>query len=117
MILQDGFKSLISGEFKSCLPIVKFSYPIQRAFRISENGIVEYLWQENINKRSQDLEAVYHDAGQYYFCYIKDFLANKSLIVNRCKGIITDELLVQDIDNETDWQLAEIKYKIANKAN
>lgn len=31
--------------------------------------------------------------------------------------IIVSELEVQDIDNETDWELAEIKYKIICEKN
>ncbi len=29
-------------------------------------------------------------------------------------GIIVEETAVQDIDNETDWKLAEMKYKLLN---
>ena len=31
--------------------------------------------------------------------------------------MIMSELEVQDIDNETDWRIAEIKYRIINEKN
>ena len=34
-------------------------------------------WPENLNKRSQDLNEFYHDAGQFYFLRVESFLKEK----------------------------------------
>lgn len=92
--------------------VVEFSYPPQRCYSIGEDGLMAYKYKEYINTRSQDLERLYHDAGQFYI-YNSDALF-------RCDGKIKDgilpmiipPLLVQDIDTEDDWILAEAKYSI-----
>ena len=63
-------------------------------------------------KRSQDLEEIYHDCGQFYVFRVKSFEKEKKLVTDNTAGMIISELEVQDIDNETDWELAEMKYRL-----
>lgn len=111
--LIDSFKLMIEKGADSVIPVVKFSYPIQRAFRINDQNLLEYIWPENINKRSQDLEPAYHDAGQFYWYRVDSFLSKKSLKELVKIPFILKEKEVQDIDNEEDWKLAEMKFKLA----
>ena len=37
---------------------------------------------ENINKRNQDLNEFYHDAGQFYFLRVESFLKEKLLFTD-----------------------------------
>ena len=37
---------------------------------------------------------------------------SKQINLSHCKAIILSEDVVQDIDTEIDWQLAEMKYKL-----
>lgn len=106
--LKDSFNLMNKEKADSVIPVVKFSYPIQRAFKINENQTLEYIYPENINKRSQDLEPTYHDAGQFYWYRIDSFLSNK---LNNALSFILKEIEVQDIDNEDDWNIAELKYQ------
>ena len=62
--------------------------------------------------RSQDLDKIYHDAGQFYFSKIESLVNNKSLIGSACTPFVLNDIEVQDIDTETDWKLAEIKYSM-----
>lgn len=108
--LVQAWDSLIKSDADSLNPVVPFSFPPQRC-QVIENGYLKYKWPENYPKRSQDLEKFYHDAGQFYI-YKTDALINK----NRLEWIEIpfelSELEVQDIDNEVDWKLAEMKYKM-----
>ncbi len=109
--LIDSFRLLINNDYKSVYPICGFSYPVQRGLTYS-NSKIEMLYPENINKRSQDLEKIYHDAGQFYFLETDYFSSNKKILSDKTGAIILNELETQDIDNETDWKLAELKYKL-----
>ncbi|CDB90429.1 putative uncharacterized protein [Clostridium sp. CAG:253] len=40
------------------------------------------------------------------------FLDEKKLVMKKTAPIILDDLEVQDIDNETAWLLAEMKYRL-----
>ena len=70
------------------------------------------IWKEYQKSRSQDLELVYHDAGQWYWFKTANIL--NSIWSENTASIILNEMEVQDIDNETDWKLAERKYTIIN---
>lgn len=109
--LKEGFELLISKKASSVIPVVRFSYPPQRAFIIKDEKLL-YKWPENYSKRSQDLEPFYHDSGQFYFYNIKDFFDKENTASHTDIPLILSDLEVQDIDNFDDWQIAEIKYKL-----
>lgn len=112
--LISGYNLLINHQFDSVIPVVKFSYPIQRALKI-ENNKLRMFFPDNILMRSQDLEHSYHDAGQFYFINCEKFLKSFKLIGENSSFIEMNEIEVQDIDTMEDWRLAEVKYKILNK--
>ncbi len=116
-ILIDTFNLLLKKNADSIIPISRFSYPIQRAFKINDKGFIEYIWPENIHKRSQDLLPAYHDAGQFCWINVTSFLKNKFLITDNTTFIELNELMAQDIDNESDWRIAEMKYSLMKKSN
>ncbi|MGM5630006.1 pseudaminic acid cytidylyltransferase [Apibacter raozihei] len=109
--LIKGYETLQKGIFDSVFPIVAFSYPVWRSVKIID-GKTKMIWPEYSNSRSQDLDSVYHDAGQWYWFMVKKF--SHTLFMENSTSIILSELSVQDIDNETDWKLAELKYKLNN---
>lgn len=109
--LQKSNKILDEGVADEVIPIVPYSFPPQRSF-IIKNGKLEFKWPENRLKRSQDLEVFYHDSGQFYFLRVSAFLSEKKLLLEKTVPLILDEMEVQDIDNEADWKLAELKFQI-----
>lgn len=108
--LRQAMNELISQEADAIIPIVKFSFPPQRCFVKSGEKII-YKWPENMFTRSQDLEPYYHDAGQFYFIKTAVLETCKALVPQNTISLEMDEMEVQDIDNLTDWRLAEVKYK------
>ncbi|MCE9599004.1 MAG: pseudaminic acid cytidylyltransferase [Spirochaetia bacterium] len=98
------------------IPIVPFSYPIQRALTVVDHR-VRMIQPENQNIRSQDLVATYHDAGQFYWFRIARFLelGGKSMALLRRAPLVLREMEVQDIDTEEDWEVAELKYRLLMK--
>ena len=96
-------------------PVVRFSFPPQRGVSVNEQGMIEVLHMENRFVRSQDLEPVYHDAGQFYWYDVPVFLKNDGIMDGLSAAYLLDDLHVQDIDNETDWEIAEMKYEILKR--
>lgn len=99
----------------ACFSLVEYSYPVQRSLRINERGLVEMNFPEYLKYRTQDLEKVYHDAGQFYFVKTETLLREKTVWCKRTAPLIISELEVQDLDTLADWQLAEMKFKILQK--
>lgn len=110
--IREGFQKLQLDHVSSVFPIVAFSYPIFRSLRLVENGFIEMNWPENLNVRSQDLPQAFHDAGQWYWLKTKVFQSVGKLMDEATYGLQLDEIEVQDIDNEIDWKLAELKYEL-----
>lgn len=110
--LQTGLEMLENGQYDSVFPVLSFSFPIQRAVKINAQKRIELFQPEHLNSRSQDLETAYHDAGQFYWFKTEVIQKEKRLWTDNSGVIILDDLEAQDIDNETDWRLAELKYQL-----
>ncbi|MHA7829964.1 MAG: pseudaminic acid cytidylyltransferase [Flagellimonas sp.] len=114
-VTSDSLKNAhlkLNEESQAVIPIVRFSFPVQRAFKI-KGTYLKYSYPEFEKSRSQDLEVTYHDAGQYYFFKPQAVLNQKTLMPTNTTFIELDEFHVQDIDTEMDWKLAELKYQLS----
>ncbi|MBQ7615552.1 MAG: pseudaminic acid cytidylyltransferase [Butyrivibrio sp.] len=109
--LKAAVEELKSSDADSLIPVVRFSYPPQRAMEVKDGKLV-FRQPENLSKRSQDLEPHFHDAGQFYVVRTESFLKNHGIMVGDILPMELSELEVQDIDNEVDWKLAELKYNL-----
>ena len=111
--LKKSFLILRNESASSSFPIVEFTYPIWRSLRLEPSGSIKMNWPENLNLRSQDLPKAFHDAGMFYWFDVNDLTRTRDLLHN-AKPLILSEMDVQDIDNEIDWSLAELKWRIQN---
>lgn len=110
--LQEASKNLDKGEFDSTFTCVEFSYPVLRGLVINSEGKICMKWPKYRTSRSQDLQKFYHDAGQFYFAKTEAFRRANGFWGDNTAPLILSEMEVQDLDTPTDWQLAEMKYRI-----
>jgi len=111
--LRSGKARLIADPEAACvLPMVRYGYPIQRAL-YEKDGRIHMFQPEHCHTRSQDLEKSYHDAGQWYWIRTPAIAApDFKILWTTSAPVIVDEMEVQDIDNESDWRMAELKYRL-----
>ena len=109
--LKLAVESLEKSDADTLIPVTAFSYPPQRAMLIREGRLV-FEHPQYLDSRSQDLEPHYHDAGQFYVFRTKAFRENKRLMVGNILPMVIPETEVQDIDDWTDWEIAQIKYRL-----
>jgi len=109
--LKHAIELLESKAYDSVMPVAEFSFPPLRGMIMDEDK-VSYKWEEFSMARSQDLEKIYHDVGQFYVFDVEKFKEAKKLVTKNTGAIVIDELEMQDIDNEVDWKLAELKYQL-----
>lgn len=88
-----------------------FSFTPFRGFSYA-NQKLEMLFSEHQNSRSQDLEPIYHDAGQFYLGLAQTFREKKPIFSVSSIPLIIQETEVQDIDTPQDLTLAKLKYKL-----
>lgn len=108
--LREAYEKM-NSEIDSVFTCVAYSYPIQRSLHIVD-GKISMLYPEYEASRSQDLETIYHDAGQFYVAKTASFIQEKTFWGKNTAGLVLSELEVQDLDTLTDWQLAEMKYEL-----
>ena len=109
--LSEAFIEMTKKDLDSIFPIVRYSTPILRSLKLTK-GKVSMNWPEYKAARSQDLDDAYHDSGQFYWFNIERYLRTKEIMSDNCGGIEISAMQSQDIDNETDWKLAETKYQL-----
>lgn len=113
--LKNAVELLESKAYDSVMPVTEFSFPPLRGM-VMDGDKVSYKWEEFSLARSQDLDKIYHDVGQFYVIDIENFKEAKRLVTQNTGAIVIDELEMQDIDNEVDWKLAELKYQLMQES-
>ena len=113
--IQMSYDQMQQTQADYCFTVTSFAFPIQRAFKITEENRLEMFYPENLEKRSQDLEESYHDAGQFYWGKADSFRQNKTLFSKAATPYILPRYLVQDIDTPEDWRRAELMYQVLKK--
>ena len=112
--LRKSYYQLQQEALDGVASVVPLGFPIQRVLKIQGN-LLSFLYPEYAMARSQDLETAYQDAGQYYWLKIEAFKKHKKMFPEKCGGSIIREFEAQDIDDENDWKLAEMKYQILER--
>jgi len=113
--LKAGADLLSTSEFEVVIPVARFSYPVQRSLARSSAGRVVLNYPEYADTRSQDLQATYHDAGQWIWLN-PDYLSRVQPLLGPATGsVVIDANRVEDIDTEEDWQRAEWKFERLNE--
>lgn len=110
--LRDGFASIDEPDVDYAVTVTSFSFPIQRALRMTPEGRMSMFNPEHLNSRSQDLEEAYHDAGQFYWGRAEAWLQEKPLFGIHSKPVVLPRHRVQDIDTLEDWKRAELMFKV-----
>jgi N-acylneuraminate cytidylyltransferase len=108
--LQQAKELLYNSGADTVLPITAFSFPVLKSFQKSADDKVSFMWDEYRNFHSQDLPKAFHDSGQFYFFKTAAFREQRKLFTENTVGLEIPETEVQDINDELDWKLAEIKF-------
>ena len=109
-----AFKKLKDTNSEAVIPVLEYSYPIQRAL-LFENSTLKLRWPENLKGRSQDFDKCYHDSGQFYIYRTELYLKKGTTFNMNTIPFFISHMEAQDIDNETDWKLAEMKFQLFNR--
>ena len=106
--LQQGLHEIVSSGAPGAMSVTSFDFPILRAFALDANGNIAFNWPEHELTRSQDLPDFYHDAGQFYWVKVKEFMASKRLVMPGTRPVFLPRKRVQDLDTLEDLEAAEL---------
>ncbi len=96
-------------------PVAEYAHPIQRAMRQLPGGEMQFLTPEHELTRTQDLEKIYHDAGQFYWGKASAWLEQKKMHSDGL-GMPIPNWRVVDIDSTDDWRRAELIFGFSVKS-
>lgn len=109
--IRRGLDILLQTGSDYAFTATSYAFPIQRAIRLTEAGRVAMFNPEHFNTRSQDLEAAFHDAGQFYWGRASAWLRGEPIFGSDSAPIMLPRHRVQDIDTQEDWERAEWLFK------
>jgi len=102
-----------SGAEQSLLAVSEYPAPIEWAFNRSANGLLTPVQAGMFATRSQDLEKRYFDAGSFAVFPVARVLESEGAgSDNGFIGYVLPKGAAIDIDDEQDWQLAEVMYRM-----
>jgi len=108
--IKESLSVIKNNNVDYCFSATSYSYPIQRSIFINNDGRCKMVNPEAYDKRSQDFDDAYHDAGQFYWGKAEAWLKNKKIFSEKSILYLLPRYRVQDIDTEDDWIRAELMY-------
>lgn len=108
--IREAYERLANSPKSFSFGVASYGHPIQRALRIAGDGCVSMFERAYAMTRSQDLEAAYHDAGQFCWGTAEAFAADLSPLSGSSVALVLPRNRVVDIDTQEDWHLAEALY-------
>lgn len=105
--INAGLSLLQNNSCDFVFSVTTYAFPPARALRIHADNRVEMINPAHELTRSQDLEEVVHDAGQFYWGTPKAWSEDRSVYGKNSIALPLPRHLVQDIDTPEDWNRAE----------
>ena len=101
-------KQIIKKKNEIIFPALKYSHPIQRAFKINKNSNIKYnISHKLLSRKTQSFSEYFHDAGQFYLGSNYAW-KNFTDIKKRCFKIKNDKAI--DVDNYDDFEILKAIY-------
>lgn len=110
--LRAAFHELRNSRAQFVFAATSFGYPVQRGLRLLPNGGCEMIDPSTRLVRSQDLEPVFHDAGQFCWGRRRAWLDDLDIFAPHSTMHLVPRHRVQDIDTPEDWHRAELIHRM-----
>lgn len=88
---------------KYLVSVRRYSHPIQRGLLKTQDGTLSPINPEYLEKRTQDLPATFHDAGQFYFAFASTWTVDTPVLANAF-GFELGKFSSVDVDNTEDLE-------------
>ena len=109
--LRRASNAFVASGADGLMPVVRFSFPIQRAVVRDARGLIAFREPKYALVRTQDIEPTYHDVGMFYFLRTRAFAREGAVMMSKMAMFEMNESEVQDIDTLDDWMMAEVKFR------
>jgi N-acylneuraminate cytidylyltransferase len=109
--LCKGYKEFLTGKYENVHECQKYTHLTQRAIELDTTGLMYegYRHPVYVSMPTEMLKPYYHEAGTYMFTTLKAL--DEALEYRQIKWMPVSELEAQDIDDEIDWKMLELKWQ------
>ena len=112
--ILKGYRMIKKGKWNFVFSATSFSSSALRSFQKNSKKGLKMLFPKNRYKRTQDLEKVYHDVGQFYWGKKNSWLKLKTIFSKSSTIVYIPRWRAHDIDTLEDWNVAEKFAKFNN---
>lgn len=113
--LVNANSTYLKSESDSLIPVIKYPHPTERALKVNQQGLLEMKDETFYRSRTQDLIDSYFDAGQFYFFSRELVSTYETPFQGTVSYYELDTYQSQDVDNDDDWKMLELKFKLQNE--
>ena len=114
--LKRGLKKIKAQKTDYVFSATAYIFPFFRSFTYSKKKGLNVIFKKNIKKRSQDLDRIMCDAGQFYWAHKNTWIGKSKSNFTKGSSIIEIPLTrYHDLDTPQDWKRAELFSKIIKK--
>jgi pseudaminic acid cytidylyltransferase len=106
--IKMGKELLESGLWEYVFSAVEQDPQVFRSFLTNKAGGVDMIFPQYYTTRTQDLPIIMQDAAQFYWGRPSAWLSQKRIFDKHSTYVKLPSWRVQDIDNQEDWDKAEI---------
>ena len=112
--LISAYSLLVETNAAFSFPVAEFPSAVERALRRLPDGRMVPIQAEYELTRTQDMKPAYFDAAQFYWGAFSSWHSCQN-IHRHGVGLPIPNWRVVDIDNQEDWERAEIMFKTLKK--
>lgn len=113
--LSRGLQLLQESGASYAFSVTTYTFPIQRALKLTPAGRIDMFDRKHADTRSQDLEEAYHDCGQFYWGTRQAWLEAQAIYADHSVPVMVPRYRVQDIDTPEDWERAVVMFGTLRK--
>jgi pseudaminic acid cytidylyltransferase len=108
--IKKGLELLQTRTFDFVASVMDYDYPPQRALHF-KSAHVQMMQAEQITARTQDLDEVVHDAGQFYWGWPAAWVNKIPIFQAHTGAIKLHRTEAVDVDTEADWVWCEALFE------
>jgi N-acylneuraminate cytidylyltransferase len=105
--LHRGRAALDDATVQYATASVRYPHPVERAYRMEDDGGIEMAFPEKRIVRTQDLQPHFHDAGMFFWGRRDAFFTDIPIYSSVARLIEIPAMRAIDIDEPEDWVSAE----------
>ena len=109
--LKSGFELIKTGKWDYVLAAKSIESDLSRSFTKDQDGRLQQLFPENEMSRTQDLSALYIDAGQFYWGKRSSWKQANPIFSSNSTIVTLNSQQIIDINTQDDWNTAEQMFR------